>query len=522
MADLQDIETYLIEHPDDHDQRWRLAKKLYMACEYRDALSHLLILKRDADWKLNHSRYLAATYYRLGRYDECVQELQGAMESWPHEIPIREQLARAYEVASNTDAAVRVWQDILKIDPQHPIATQTIHRLTTAEEEPSSEIELRLNESDSGINLSPGTTCPKCGARNSLEFDRCWQCHALLSAPGTPTPEMRKPVSPSTPARFWTVLIGLAAVALLARGVYLTLSYAASRPVAVDGFIVASSVDSLLDHEWFAGRVAAGCTLLVVWPAILWLAAITCCEQPVPFRRVLGIGLLAASLTYVLMWLPYRMLPFAVAAPVVLTLVLIPLLFRGTLFRALIVWAVQIVLALLCGFGVFAAVTNVATFNHMDTLAALDTARATEMPGGAVTFSAAEVPAEYTIYWKETPSVWVNSAGRLAEFTFRRSSSDAPVTVEFAEAGHTLIYRQDQVPPFSFSHAIAPGRTYGLRVQSRRPDPVEVRISGLLVPQVTDRQAAQTDPSRDRPDAASESLPGRGPAGRDGVRTGPR
>ncbi|MGI6460113.1 MAG: tetratricopeptide repeat protein [Candidatus Hydrogenedentales bacterium] len=87
MENIPNIETHLIEHPDDHAQRWRLAKKLYTACEYRDALSHLLILKRDADWKLNYSRYLAATYYRLGRYDECIHELHGALESWPVRDP---------------------------------------------------------------------------------------------------------------------------------------------------------------------------------------------------------------------------------------------------------------------------------------------------------------------------------------------------------------------------------------------------------------------------------------------------
>jgi hypothetical protein len=486
MANLQDIETYLIEHPDDHAQRWRLAKKLYTACEYRDALSHLLILKRDADWKLNYSRYLAATYYRLGRYEECIHELHGALESWPAEIPIREQLARAYEVASNTGEAVRVWQDILKMDPQHPIATQSIHRLTTTIEKFSSENELRLNESDSGINLSLGVTCPKCGARNDFEFDRCWQCHALLAGSSTPAPETRKS-SASASRQFWTVLIGLATVALLARGVYLTLSYAANRPVATDGFIVATSVDSLLDHEWFAGRIAVGCTLLLAWPAILWLAAITCCNQPVPLRKVLGIGLLAASLTAVLLWLPFRMLPLAIAAPAVLTLVMIPLQLRTTRSRALIVWAVQLVFALLCGFGVFAAVTNVATLNQLDTFAALEAARAVKMPGGALRFSAEAYPAEYMVSWEETRSAWVNSAGRMAEFTFIRQTSDSPLSIEFSEAGHTLAHYQEQVPPFSFCHAIAPGRLYVLRVDSRRPDPTDVSITGLLVPEVKRR-----------------------------------
>ena len=484
MADLKEIEAYLIEHPDDDAQRWHLTKKLYMACEYRDALSHLLILKRSAEWKLNYSRYLAATYYRLGRYEESIQELKGAVASWPQEMPLREQLARAYEVASNTDEAVHVWQEILEIDPQHPIAAQSIGRLTSSPIEPSSESELLLKDSDSGIDLAAGTVCPKCGARNSLEFDRCWQCHALLAGPGTPTPMIKRPAPPSWTGRVWTVVIGFAGVALLSLGVFLTLDYAARRPAAVDGFIVASSVDALLDHEWFMARVAAGCTLLLAWPAILWLASITCCDRPIPFTRVLAVSVPAATLTYVLLWLPFRMIPLAILAPVILTLIMILLMFPVSLFRALIVWSVQIVLALLCGFGVFAALTNVATFNNLQTLVNLDAAHAAELPDGAYRFTVSQLPGNYAVSWKQTGARWVDSAGRQVLFSFARDGSDAPLTVEFMEAGQTLVYREDAATPFTFTYSIGPGRNYVLRLTGEGKEPVHVTISGLLLPEV--------------------------------------
>jgi len=463
-------------------QRWHLTKKLYMACEYRDALSHLLILKRNTEWKLNYSRYLAAAYYRLGRYEESIQELESAINTWPHEIPLREQLARAYEVSQNTADAIRVWQHILEIDPQHPIAAPSIQRLSAGPSEPSSESELNLTESDSGIDLAAGVICPKCGARNSVDSDRCWQCHAPLTAPGTPTPRPQKLPSPPTANRVWTIIIGLATVGLLSAGVYVTLAYAVNRPVAVDDLIVATSVDALLDHEWFPARLAAGCTLLVVWPAILWLAAATCCDQPVPFARVLGVSLPAAALTYLLLWLPFRMIPVAFVVPVILTLVTIPIMFPVRLFRALIVWFVQIVLLLLSLFGVIIAVTNVATFNHLDTLLTLETARAAQMPDGAYTFTVSEFPARYIITWKKTGSEWVNGVGQLVRFEITREGSDGQVTTEFLEAGQTLVYRQNEEPPFSFTHEIAPGRNYELRVKSQENAPVRVSISGLLLP----------------------------------------
>jgi len=487
MAELQKIETYLIEHPEDHAQRWNLTKKLYMACEYRDALSHLLILKRHIDWKLNHSRYLAATYYRLGRYDESIQELLSAISAWPNEIPIREQLARVYEVSQQTEDAIRVWQDILQLDTHHPIAAQTIQRLRTSPGEPSSENELRLNESDSGIDLAPGMMCPKCGARNSLEFDRCWQCHALLTGLGTPVPEIKKPPSPHSSARIWTLLIGLATVALLSAGVYITLKYAVSRPKAEAGLIVASSVDMLLDYEWFVPRVAVGCALLLAWPAILWLAAITCCDQPVPFLRILGVSLPACAVTYVLLWLPFHIVPLAFAAPLILTLIMIPIMFPVRFSRALVVWSVQGVLVLVSASGVIIAVIDVATLNHFDALRKLDETHAAEMPDGEYVFTVSKFPAAHTIAWKKTGSEWVDSMGQMALFTVTREGSDAPVTAEFLQAGHPMVSRPNATPPFRFNVKIAPVRNYELRLQSEDNTPVRVSISGLLLPEAIQR-----------------------------------
>lgn len=83
MAEVWDIAKYVEEHPDDYEQRWRLAKKLYAAWEYRLALEHLQVLRNEWQKRLNVVRYLAATYYRLGRYDEAVAELREAIETWP-------------------------------------------------------------------------------------------------------------------------------------------------------------------------------------------------------------------------------------------------------------------------------------------------------------------------------------------------------------------------------------------------------------------------------------------------------
>ncbi len=71
MSDVWELAAYVEDHPGDHQQRWRLAKKLYAEREYLLALENLQVLNKEWTPKLNVQRYLAATYYRLGRYTEA-------------------------------------------------------------------------------------------------------------------------------------------------------------------------------------------------------------------------------------------------------------------------------------------------------------------------------------------------------------------------------------------------------------------------------------------------------------------
>jgi tetratricopeptide (TPR) repeat protein len=136
MADIWDIARYVESNPDDHEQRWRLAKKLYTAWEYRLALEHLQILKNEGPERINILRYLGATYYRLGRYDEAIKELRSAIDSWPDEIGIYEQLARVLEIAGDHAGAAAMWDKTLELDPHHPMAGHAADRLRSNAAEP--------------------------------------------------------------------------------------------------------------------------------------------------------------------------------------------------------------------------------------------------------------------------------------------------------------------------------------------------------------------------------------------------
>ena len=129
MAEIWDIARYVEANPDDHEQRWRLAKKLYTAWEYRLALEHLQILKNEGQERLNIRRYLSATYYRLGRYKEATLELREAITVWPDEIGLYEQLARVLEIAGDHPGAADMWEKSLELDPHHPMASHAAARL---------------------------------------------------------------------------------------------------------------------------------------------------------------------------------------------------------------------------------------------------------------------------------------------------------------------------------------------------------------------------------------------------------
>ena len=129
MTDVWDLAAYVEAHPTNHEQRWRLAKKLYTSWEYRLALEHLLILKNELEPRENVMRYLAATYYRLGRHDESIKALQEALTVWPKDVSMREQLARTQAEAGHNDDALKTWRELAKLDPDHSFAKQAIARV---------------------------------------------------------------------------------------------------------------------------------------------------------------------------------------------------------------------------------------------------------------------------------------------------------------------------------------------------------------------------------------------------------
>ena len=179
MATLDEIRVYLDKYPDDHKQRWRLAKRLYRDCQYLSALEHLKILREVWPDQLPVLSYLAATYYRHGKYEKAEAELTSALEKHPEEYAILKHLAKVYEEMGHSGKALKIWKQALVLRPSRQVE-ENIARLGVlagykAENSATSKPPISTllpPDSDETVRL-----CPFCDMKNDLFNHRCIGCH---------------------------------------------------------------------------------------------------------------------------------------------------------------------------------------------------------------------------------------------------------------------------------------------------------------------------------------------------------
>ncbi|MCC6152972.1 MAG: tetratricopeptide repeat protein [Candidatus Hydrogenedentes bacterium] len=476
-ADLEELSEYVIVHPDDSERRWMLAKKLYMAWEYNDALKHLLILKKNWARKLNVLRYLAATYYRLGLYDEAITELRAITELWPNEVAVWEQLARVYEVAGRNAEAANAWEQIVRISPSHPIAARSVQRLRT----PSGDLrrdDLRLRDSDSGIDLSPYRICKNCGAQNSDEFERCWQCHSALHNDEGPIDSVHAISAVKNNVWVRTLAGGMSTVAALSASVYVTLH--TTRTISEGTGSAFGPVYDALAETLLFPRIICAAVLAIVWPIALWIGFRATGGRPLPWPSLCGSGLLLASLAYLAMWAPIPWLMYAPLVPAAASLAVI-LAFSGTAFgRGIGAWLAHGVLVVVSGVGGFAAAAGIQPILQLPAIVDYNAKMMSVRAPGSVPIFTTETTGGRAVIWSSTGSTWLDQFGNAIIIVADIGGAEGTVSVSLM-SGDEPIGTEGPVPN-SIKARVLPDVSYKLHVSGPTGLKIDVVSKGALQP----------------------------------------
>ncbi len=178
MEDLTQLIEHVKQNPDDHNQRWRLAKKLYGNWEYRMALDHLKKLKEAWPNQQNVIHYLATTHYRVGNYDEAISELQALLEIYPSDGSVWRLLGRICESANRPADAKKAYREAMICSPSTSLV-KAVERLDGVDESRSSIADISAYD-----EITPDKTqitCRYCGSANDAFLERCVQCHESLA-----------------------------------------------------------------------------------------------------------------------------------------------------------------------------------------------------------------------------------------------------------------------------------------------------------------------------------------------------
>lgn len=483
MTDIGDLVRYVEEHPNDNEARWRLAKKLYADCEYRQALEHLQVLRNEWEDRINVLRYLSATYYRLGRYDEAIRELKRGAVSWPDELGLREQLARVLEVAGMRPEAAEAWEDVFRMDPKHPMAESAAKRLREAPAKTPVH-DLKLVGSDSGIHLSPGRTCPNCGAQNTYADELCWQCQAPIFSviPARPAGLGGGESKPLLDPQLARLAAGVAAAALLAVGMYLSLRVFLGQTDAV-----ADPLEGFYLHVLAMPRLVTTVTLLVAWPLAVHLGLFILNDSTVSFGGATIAGVVLAALVQAITAAsPAGLLPGCVLAAA-LTLLICVAAFRLRFSQALTLSAFQLAVVILVAFVTFSGVEWARTKKFLNPITEIPAVIAYAQRSGAdgqlLEHRSMEerLPIDHKFIWESSGSAWLDHYGEYV--TFAVSPKDGAQGLEFAlidDRNSTWGTALDISKPWSKDYSILTGKEFRVRVNGPEGAVAELTVSGLL------------------------------------------
>ncbi len=485
MTDVWDIARYVESHPENREQRWRLAKKFYLSWEYRHALEHLSVLSNEMPESINVRRYLAATYYRLNRHDDAVRTLGLALAKWPSELGLHVQLAHTLHAAGKPLEAADAWERVAKIDPSHPFAKQAA---ATLREQVYGKAEPPLSTVAANfITPAPSNvSCPHCGAANYPEFDRCGRCNAPLDFAGSGSANTGEALTAakafgdegSTGRRWGALSIDLTIVGMLSAGVYLAVRQFILDNASGDTLPV-WTMDALLARELALTKVVAAVILLPTWPSALYMVMGLFGIKVRSERAVIRSGLFLAAAAFVFFWLPAHLMWLAVAVPMALSAVPVLFLLGIPSTHALLVWLIQGIVVSIAAL-IPPLVLNGAEF-VLDLPSIMRQAAITEETPKFV--YSGHVPFALRISW-ENPGGgnWAADTASTVSVHVETGPHAEPIDIGLMDGGATLFYRTMEKGQDSLDFlcpAVPLGKPLDLRVQGEATT-ISLELQGLF------------------------------------------
>ena len=492
MTDVWDVARYVESHPENKEQRWRLAKKFYLADEYRHAAEHLSILSNEMPESINVRRYLAATLFRLNRFDDAVRVLGEAIAKWPDEPGLCEQLARTLRVAGKPLDAADAWERAARLNPSHPYAKRAAETLRQ-EEYAKGARPVSMDTSTPGGTASPDISCPHCGAGNYPEFERCRRCNAPLNARMTWGPRDTAPTAgnafgePGFDARRWGGrIVALATISMLSAAVYF-----AARQFLADrgtGEVPASwTMNALLASELALAKALVGIVLLPVWPTALYMTMGLFGLKPRSERTVIQAGLFLASLTTLLLWLPGHLVWLAAAVPLAVSAIAAVFLLGIPSTHSLLVWLVQGATVSLAGLVPLLAVNGPGFVLELPTIL-----RQCAITAGHPPFKfSGTVPFDLAGSWDDPGSSWLAAHASSVTVVIESGPHSEPISVGLMAADQTVFFREITGDSLSFVVPRMPlGEALQLRVSGPPGTALSLEFQGLFVPEFRDASMA--------------------------------
>jgi hypothetical protein len=456
MTDVWEISKFVEAHPENYDQRWRLAKKLYMSFEYRLALEHLQVLKNEWEPRENVLRYLGATLYRLNRFEEATEELRTAVELFPDTLKFREQLAQTLIAMGDKREAANVWDDVSKADPKHRFAKKAVKKLRG-----SAKAEHKAQAKKEGKFGAIDLPCPFCGAENSPDLTQCWKCNGALPSLSS---EIVPPAAPREKEQVNKLLFGGKITCLLFGAISIFLALRFFFGGSDDGGVVGQSMTlhGYFITEMFWTRVLLGIGLLIAWPLFLRLSLYLVGIDRIDYDWALINGIFLALLTFVLTWGPPSLLWSVIALPALISGALLGFTHGLHWKKALGAWASQGALCLCIGLIILGARHGITIVTDLPYLMGYVQSEGLE-PVPSLKFEET-TPLEKQLVWSSTGSNWADSHANQVIFHFDVPNVNGRFLLELRSDDETLEYRELEAKTVQFSKALTPGKNYWLKV----------------------------------------------------------